>query len=111
MEWFVKLYPEVHIELYYNFFFIKVKLYVPKLLFTLVIKAIFNGEKQQQQSCSFIKKAEQHPKAVHIEVEFSQALEVTLAIIAIIKTEEFSTFYKIKIYFSPQFDFNLNRRK
>ena len=99
MGWFAKLHPEVCVESYYNFFYNKVKLHVPKPLFALVIKAIFNREKQQQQSCSFIKKAEQYPKAVYIKVKSSQALEVTLAIRAIIKIEEFSTFYKLKIYF------------
>ena len=98
-------------ESYYTFFYNKVKLCVPKSLFALIIKAIFNREKQQQQSRSFIKKAEQHLKAVHIKVKSSQALEVTSAIRAIIKTEEFSTLYKLKIYFSPQFDFNLNGHK
>ena len=43
--WFVKLHPEVFVELYYNFFHNKVKLHMPKPLFALVIKAIFNGEK------------------------------------------------------------------
>jgi hypothetical protein len=45
--WFVKLHPEVHIDIYYTFLHNKVKLQVTKLLFALVIKAIFNGEKQQ----------------------------------------------------------------
>ena len=42
----VKLYPEVHIDTYYTFLYNKVKLRVTKPLFVLVIKAIFNGEKQ-----------------------------------------------------------------
>ena len=111
MGQFAKLHLEVHVESYYDFFCNKVKLRAPKPLFDLIIKTIFNREKQQQQSYSLIKKAEQHPKAIHIEVKSSQALEVILAIRAIIKIEKFSTFYKLKIYFSLQFDFNLNRHK
>jgi len=45
---FVKLHLEVYVESYYTFFYNKVKLCMPKPLFTLVIKAIFNREKQQQ---------------------------------------------------------------
>ena len=45
--WFVKLHPEVHIDTYYTFLHNKVKLRVTKPLFALVIKAIFNREKQQ----------------------------------------------------------------
>ena len=45
MGQFVKLPPEVHVESYYTFFYAKVKLRVPKPLFALVIKTIFNREK------------------------------------------------------------------
>ena len=88
--WFVKLHPEVHIDTYYKFFYNKVKLRVVKLKFALVVKFIFNGEKQQPYfSYSFIKKNEKCSKTVYIEVCKSQALELTLAIRVIIKSEEF----------------------
>ena len=42
--WFVKLYPEIHVETCYKWFNDKVKLKVVELHFALVVKCIFNGE-------------------------------------------------------------------
>ena len=45
-EWFVKLHLEIYVETYYKFFYGKVKLKVVKPQFALVVKSIFNREKQ-----------------------------------------------------------------
>ena len=86
---------------------------VKDLDFALVVKAIFSSTKTNTsvQAWSFVKYSEQHPKAVHIEVRAYQALEVTSELRKIIKSEVFQQQYKIKVYFSPQFDFKQNGRK
>ena len=89
--WFVKLHPDIHVETCYKLFHDKVKLKVVKPQFALVVKYVFNGEKQKPRSSySFISKNNQPPKAVHVEVCTSKSLEVTSAIREIIKIEEFS---------------------
>jgi len=81
--------------------------------FALVVKAIFSGAKAKtsMQAQSFVKYSKQHPKGVYIKVRAYQALEVTSELRKIIKSEAFQQQYKIKVYFSPQFDFKQNGRK
>ena len=46
------------------------------------------------------------PKAVYIEVIVEQALEVTLAMRKVIKSDKFKSIYNVIIYVSLQFKFS-----
>ena len=81
-----------------------------KLVFTLVVKNIFNSEKAQKITKSFMSKNDARPKGVHAEVVGEQALEITLAVRKVIKLERFKTRYNATVYFSLQFEFGLKSR-
>ena len=68
-EWFIKLYLEINIKTMQYFYVNEVKKVVEfKPNFTLVVKCIFNREKAQKPTRSFINKNNSRLKGLHIEV-------------------------------------------
>ena len=89
--WFLELHPEVDIPRWHKYFLVRVKGKVDDLDFDLVVKVIFNGERDNSsvKERSFVKRYEQLPKAVHLEVRSYQALEVTSELRKITESEAF----------------------
>ena len=50
------------------------------------------------------------PKEVHVKVISKQALEVTLVVRKVMKILAFAARSNVAVYFSPHFEFRLNRR-
>ena len=70
-------------------------------VFALVVKFIFSGEKAVKPTHSFNKKFKDCPKVVYVEVRRDQALQVISAMRKIIKSQQFTEIYNVKVYFSP----------
>ena len=72
-----------------------------KLNFALAVKYIFDREKVQKPTRSFINRNDSRPKGVYVEVAKEQVLEITLAVRKVIKSDKFKNRYNINAYFSP----------
>ena len=76
------------------------------LVFALVVKFIFSSEKVVKTTRLFNSKEDSCPRVVYVKVRSDQAIQVTSAIRKIIKFQQFTSRYNIKVYFSLQFEFS-----